>query len=105
MNAKGGPGDTRVATTILQQLGGNRFIAMTGAKYFTSYPDALVFRLPKARKQINVVKITLMPSDTYKMEFMKVRAMKLTTIETVEDVYFDALQDVFTRVTGLYTRL
>ncbi|HFN7312713.1 TPA: hypothetical protein ACHGUK_004268 [Escherichia coli] len=39
-----------VATEILNQLGGNRFIAMTGAKNFTCFDEngesGLCFRLP-----------------------------------------------------------
>ncbi|EFE7250305.1 hypothetical protein F9V24_27190, partial [Escherichia coli] len=60
-----------VATEILNQLGGNRFIAMTGAKNFTCFDEngesGLCFRLPSnfAMKGINLVKIKLTFSDTY----------------------------------------
>ena len=43
--------------------------------------------------------------DTYTMEFTRVRKMELLPVETIEDVYFDSLQDIFERVTGLYTTL
>ena len=38
---------TTIATTILQQLGGSRFIAMTGAKNLVAEENALIFRLPE----------------------------------------------------------
>ena len=38
--------DLTVANTILQQLGGNKFRVMTGAKNFVGSNDALTFRLP-----------------------------------------------------------
>jgi hypothetical protein len=99
--------DVTVATEILRQLGGNRFRAMTGAKNFTGHASALSFKLPSnfATKGVNYVKVTLTPADTYIVEFLKIRALKVTPIETVEDVYHDNLQGVFTRVTGLDTSL
>ncbi|HDZ7083813.1 hypothetical protein [Escherichia coli] len=51
-----------VATEILKQLGGNRFIAMTGATKFAYFDEngecGLFFRLPSnfAMKGINLVK-------------------------------------------------
>jgi hypothetical protein len=97
--------DLTVATIILQQLGGNRFRAMTGAKDFVGGATSLSFRLPKANRGINGVYINLEPSDTYKIEFVRVRNFERKVVETCDDVYCDSLQDVFTRVTGLHTRL
>ncbi|EES0484193.1 hypothetical protein ACN662_005697, partial [Escherichia coli] len=64
-----------VATEILNQLGGNRFIAMTGAKNFAYFDEdgecGLSFRLPSkfAMNGINLVKIKLTFSDTYQVTF------------------------------------
>ncbi len=61
-----------VATEILRQLGGNRFIVMTGAKSFSYFDEngecGLTFRLPSnfAMKGINLVKIKLDFTDTYR---------------------------------------
>ncbi|MGI9949502.1 hypothetical protein [Vibrio hyugaensis] len=38
----------RIANTILAQLGGNRFIVMTGAKQFVAIEQGLMFTLPAA---------------------------------------------------------
>lgn len=64
-----------VAQTILTQLGGNRFAAMTGAKQFVAVTDYLQFKLPAnfAKGGINCVKVTLTAADLYDVEFMKVR--------------------------------
>lgn len=96
-----------IAKTILQQLGGNKFIVMTGAKTLVDHGNGLSFKLPSnfATGGINYVKITLEPSDEYTVEFGKLRGLKYTVIETVEGVYCDMLQDVFTSATGLDTHL
>jgi hypothetical protein len=91
---------------------------MTGAKDFIGGPDSLSFKIPKTRR-IRGVRITLLSSDTYRMEFYTWGRRRSTlptrlaggrygaidTIETVDDVYNDSLRSVFTRVTGLHTSL
>ena len=110
--------DLQVAQTILQQLGGQRFLVMTGAKNLIGSADSLSLRINSVNydgKRVNVVRITLDPSDTvritrdpsdtYTVTASYLRAGKLKTVATVRDVYNDALQAVFTRVTGLHTSL
>ncbi|WP_224962767.1 hypothetical protein [Geomonas subterranea] len=105
--------DLTVAQTILDQLGGRRFTAMTGAKDFvgSEAEKSLTFRLPSnfANKGINRVKITLDWSDTYTVEAMKItkgRAGYITkAIEQRARVYAEDLQKVFTEMTGLDTHL
>lgn len=95
--------DRAIAQTILSQLGGNRFIAMTGAKMFVADKNALIFRIPRANKVV-CVRIQLDPSDTYTMKFFaKDGPVGLKEVKTFTDIYSDMLQDCFTRVTGLYT--
>ncbi len=96
-----------IAKTILEQIGGNRFIKMTGAKNLLAHESALSFKLPSrfAKNGINYVKITLDPSDTYIMYFGKIFKHTITDIATYTDVYFDGLQNMFTRETGLDTHL
>lgn len=102
------PREPSVAKIILQQLGGNKFIAMTGARNFLNLGNGLSFRLPGSgftKQGINYVNITLDPSDTYTIEFRRIRGSKNTIISTHNDIYYDVLQEVFTRVTGLETHL
>lgn len=99
----------QTANITLSQLGGNRFIAMTGAKNCYATENGLQFQLPKAKDGINRVVISLEDNDTYKVTFSRVRRVKgefrLKEIKSVSDVYADMLADVFTDATGLYTRL
>ena len=101
--------DKKISETILKQLGGNKFRMMTGAKDFVAGENYLIFKLPhgKQKKKINMVKITLMPNDTYKMEFQKInyRTYEITTISSFNSVYSDDLQKIFTDETGLHTKL
>lgn len=99
--------DTQVASTILAQLGANRFRVMTGARDFVALPDGLVFSIPgnNTKGRINRVKVRLMPSDTYTVEFLRVWGSDVKTVHISEDIYFDMLQEVFERHTGLATKL
>jgi len=95
---------------ILQQLGGRRFTAMTGARDLIGDENSLMFRLPKgfAKNGINKVRITLDWTDTYTFEALKIyrgAELKFDVIEKQEGVYAEELQGVFTRITGLDTHL
>lgn len=99
-----------VANTILAQLGGRRFIAMTGACSMSGGSNALGFRLPArtAKNKITGVRITLDPSDTYTVTFLAQRGSPTFEVYTVAEhsmVYCDQLEGVFTSETGLATRL
>lgn len=60
-----------VAQTILQQLGGNQFVAMTGAKNLVATDNGLRLDFGKNASQANQLKITLRGDDTYDMEFWR----------------------------------
>lgn len=87
-----------IAKTILEQLGGNKFIVMTGAKNLLAHEAGLSFKLPSrfAKSGINYVEISLDPNDTYIMYFGKIFKHTITDIITYTDVYFDGLQSMFT---------
>lgn len=95
-----------IAKTILSQLGGNRFIAMTGSKNFIDHGEALSFHLVRNRSRANRCKITLDGNDTYKMEFTRhSKLLDIVLIEAFDNVYVDQLRTIFTEVTGLDTSL
>ncbi|EJX3082898.1 hypothetical protein OD099_004699 [Salmonella enterica] len=97
-----------IAVEILNQLGGNKFIAMTGAKNFVWLEKGgLIFKLPSnfSRNGINLVRIKLEPSDTYNIEFLKSRGASLKSIASFEMIYCDQFQEIFIETTGLYTHL
>ena len=66
-----------VAKIILQQLGGNKFVAMTGARNLLNVGNGLSFKIPGsggfAKNGINYIKVTLNGLDTYDMEFGRIR--------------------------------
>ncbi len=101
--------DMTVANTILAQLGGRRFRAMTGARNFVGSDDSLSFRLPGSggfcKDGINAVHVVLTPMDEYDMKFMRVRGTKVKTVCEFKGIYFDQLQPLFTEATGLETHL
>lgn len=97
----------QVATTILNQLGGNKFIAMTGAHHLAGSRNTLHFSFKGSRKT-NKCKITLNSLDLYDVEFFKVNmraADPCRVVDNYNDIYFDQLQGVFEKATGLYTSL
>lgn len=95
-----------VATTILAQLGGNRFVAMTGSKNFMGRPDGLTFKTGRNPKGVTHVRVTLTPADLYNVEFLKIRGTQAPVkMAEVGGIYCDQLEEVFTNHTGLYTRL
>ena len=77
--------NTLVGKTIYQQLGGQRFETMTGARNFVAHGDGLAFRVP-TRKGPNYVKITLTPMDVYTMEFTRIRGLKGTNLHLLTDL-------------------
>lgn len=102
---------TQIAQTILEQLGGNRFIAMTGAKKLIAHEDGLSFKIGRNSSGANYVKITLNTLDLYDMVFEKISQSKKTfeitrkEVGNHTDIYDDMLQSCFTNTTGLHTSL
>lgn len=96
-----------VGNTILEQLGGNRFVAMTGAKDFVLGHDSLQFKLPGnlTRDKSNKMRITLTPADLYTVETFRLRGADCKECSREDRVYAENLRDVFTSITGLDTHL
>lgn len=96
-----------VAQTIYQQLGANRFVAMTGAKNLVGGENYLMFSIPRNMSPYNKVKITYLPGrDLYDVDFMKVtRAGGVAKAEPYNDVYAEQLRELFRNVTGMETSL
>ena len=96
-----------VSRTILLQLGGNRFTAMTGAKQFVGASDGLHMTLPASmtRRRANRLSITLMGDDTYTVALGKVAQFDYRVLEERSGIYAEDLQRTFTAMTGLDTHL
>ena len=108
-----------IAITILEQLGGKRFMLMTGAKDLNVVKNGLRFKIGRNASKANTVTITLNGLDLYDIRFSKYIPAKLVTnrakqtaewkqeknetVREFHDIYFDQLEELFTEVTGLYT--
>ena len=110
---------------IFQQIGGNKFLAMTGSKvkyygYDKNGYVYLMFQLSKNKSKAQFLKIQLNGKDLYNMEFTRIKKTlnkeysalgikiydeEIENIKTITDLYCDQLQEIFTEVTGMYTRL
>jgi hypothetical protein len=105
------PENRAIAEEILRQLGGGRFKVMTGSKDFTVIKNGLRFKVGSNSKRVNAMEIVLDADDTYTVRAMWVQMSRKTfqVTTTMRDemsgVYNDMLQDVFTRMTGMYTHL
>ena len=95
-----------IAKTILEQLGGNKFVVMTGAKNFVDCGDALSMKIGRNKTSSNYLKITLNSMDTYDMKFCKLtRKFEEKSVTEYHNIYNDMLTDQFTAHTGMYTSL
>jgi hypothetical protein len=90
-----------VAKTILEQLGGERFVTMTGAKNLTGSDDGLSFQLGDNPRRVAHVRVTLIPNAVYSVTFFP----RGKAPEIVSGVYADSLAELFESRTGLYTSL
>lgn len=93
-----------IARTIMEQIGGQRMRAMTGAKDFVSLGDGVQFGLPRrARNGANKIVIKLMPTDTYKVEFWYCGRAALVNklISAHNMIYGDLLKSLLVMETGL----
>jgi hypothetical protein len=97
--------DRRKAATILKQIGGNRFIAMTGAKDFAFSNKYMSFKIGRNSKGINFVRIAHNAMDTYDMEFGFVSIKGIKVKKKVKGVYADMLGTMFKKYTGMNVSL
>jgi hypothetical protein len=96
--------DMSIAQEILRQLGGHRFLTMTGAKNLLSGPNYLVMNLPPTltKGRINKFKIELdQTTDSYTLTAMKYRKLEVKGVEKVENIDVTNLKRKFTEMTGL----
>ena len=103
--------DNQVAKIILQQIGGRRFVAMTGSHDLINLGNGLRMSLSRNKTSANRLEIIYDEgSDIYDLRFYrqsinhKTFEVKTKDIKTIDGVYCDMLEDIFTDVTGLYTR-
>lgn len=92
-----------IASTILRQLGGNRFIAMTGATCYTDN-NTLIVKF-KGSRAANIMYVTLNGLDLYDVKIAKYKGLDVKVVKEATDVYDDMLVAIFESATGLNTIL
>jgi len=95
-----------IANTILDQLGGRRFSAMTGAGNAYAGERSVRFSIKaRAKAGINRVLVELTGNDDYTLTFHKQRGLDCKLVQKIVGVHAEELRPMFTRVTGLETSL
>jgi hypothetical protein len=92
------------AQTILNQLGGNKFVAMTGATNLISSENGVSFKIGRNASKITHVRITHTAMDDYMVEFLKIRGASIHPVAYAE-VQADNLANTFSRKTGMAVSL
>ena len=95
----------KTAQIILEQLGGNKFIVMTGCKNFVASNNSLSMQLSRNMSKATHMTVTLTSLDLYDVKFVSCRNYSINTVKEYTGVYADMLQSIFTDVTGLDTHL
>ena len=92
---------------IKKQMGGGMLDVMIGVRHWLRDGDtALQFRFAaKAANKANVARITLCDDDTYRMEFFRVRGVKIDLISCIDGLFADNLMHAFESATKLATHL
>lgn len=105
-----------VSNEIHKQLG-RKAVVMIGAKMFvggnltSAAPDksklpGLAFKIGKNDKKVTHIRILLLPSDLYRMEFLNIRGMALPkVIKIVDDVEASQMHAMIRKYTGMETSL
>ena len=96
--------DLTIAHTILAQLGGRQFLALTGARQFIGRPTSLEFQIPRCGPKgakINRITVELKDDDTYQVRFHRIHGRKVTTVNRDNGIYNHQLRELVERRTGL----
>ena len=99
-----------ISKTIISQLGGNQFFAMTGSKvkYYSIKNGnvTLTLKLTKNAVGANHLTVTLNALDTYDVQFLAVSPKGDVKVKCENNgIYCDQLRGLFESVTGLRTSL
>jgi len=96
--------EMKTAQVILDQLGGDKFVAITGVYDIAFATKSLHMRLPENKSKARALSVFLV-GDDYIMKFWKTVNTDIVYIADIDGVHRDQLQAVFTDVTGLDTHL
>lgn len=96
----------QIAQEILNQLGGKRFLAMTGAKNLAFDGPALTMHLTKNKAKAKYLRIELTDLDLYNVIFRKDgKDFTFPEVARYDGIEVCQLRDIYTDVTGHYLSL
>lgn len=82
--------------------GQNRVRSMIGANQLSANDNSVGFRFMRgSSNKSNYLRLTINSNDLYKMEFIRIYGMKVTTIKEVDGLFFDQLKEIFEAETKL----
>jgi len=93
------------ASQILAQLGGNKFVVMTGASCYSDDNGNTLVAKFKGSPVANILYVTLNSMDTYDVKICKFRGTNIKTIKEVNGAYAEMLKPIFEQTTKLRTSL
>ena len=93
------------ANQILSQLGGNKFIVMTGATVYSDNNGQTLIAKFRGSKVANIMYVTLNSLDLYDVKICKFRGLNVKTVKELNNAYADMLKPLFETTTGLRTSL
>ena len=98
-------GKNEIAQEIKNQIG-QKAIVMMGASFWTAGARSLTFKVGRGAKgkngSVTHVKVTLEPTDTYRIETFFVRGASFKTREVIEGATVDMLHPTIESFTGMY---
>ena len=95
-----------VANEIFRQLGGQKFVTMTGANSFIDLENGIRMKIGRNKTNANLFEVVLNSMDTYDVTFAKLtRLGEWKSVREYKNVYNDSLVELFERHTGMYTKL
>lgn len=97
----------RIAQTIVRQIGGGMFVAMTGATFIVPANYYGVVIRFKGCKKCQWLHVRYNSNDLYDLKFTRFnnKTGEEIVVAQFSDIYWDQLQEIFEQTTGLYTSL
>jgi hypothetical protein len=96
-----------ISAEIMKQLGGKRFVIMTGAKNIVNRPNGVTMSLPRNVTGGMQCCITLNSTDLYDIDFFSLhrKTFVIQYKKRFTDIGVENLSDVFSQATGFAVRL
>lgn len=82
----------QIASDIMAQLGGHKFVVMTGARDIVALDRGVKFRIGRNASKANMIRVTLTSMDTYIVEFIK-RGRELNPVTLLAKVFRDGMSE------------